>query len=49
VVQDMLKCANMDPEFLKTVITGDQTFLVCVRPLMPHTKFYTRTKTQEKL
>jgi hypothetical protein len=24
VVQDMLKSANRDPEFLKTVITGDK-------------------------
>jgi hypothetical protein len=24
VAQDMLECANRDPEFLKTVITGDE-------------------------
>jgi transposase len=27
VVQDMLECANGDPEFLKTVITGDETWV----------------------
>jgi histone-lysine N-methyltransferase SETMAR len=27
VVQDMLVCANGDPEFLKTVITGDETWV----------------------
>jgi transposase len=27
VMQDMLECANGDPEFLKTVITGDETWL----------------------
>jgi hypothetical protein len=26
VVQDMLGCANRDPEFLKTVITGDESW-----------------------
>ncbi|PNF31996.1 hypothetical protein B7P43_G06551 [Cryptotermes secundus] len=25
VAQDMLECANRDPEFLKTVITGDES------------------------
>jgi hypothetical protein len=25
VARDMLGCANGDPEFLKTVITGDET------------------------
>jgi hypothetical protein len=25
ITQDMLECANEDPEFLKTVITGDET------------------------
>jgi hypothetical protein len=25
VARDMLECANGDPEFLKTVITGDET------------------------
>jgi hypothetical protein len=24
VVQDMLECINRDPEFLKTVVTGDE-------------------------
>jgi predicted transcriptional regulator len=27
VTQDMLECANGDPEFLKTMITGDETWL----------------------
>jgi histone-lysine N-methyltransferase SETMAR len=27
VVRDMLECANVDPEFLKTVITGDETWV----------------------
>jgi transposase len=27
VAQDMLECANGDPEFLKTVITGDETWV----------------------
>jgi hypothetical protein len=27
VVRDMLECANRDPEFLKTVITGDETWV----------------------
>jgi hypothetical protein len=27
VAQDMLECANRDPEFLKTVITGDETWV----------------------
>jgi histone-lysine N-methyltransferase SETMAR len=27
VVQDMLECANKDPEFLKTVITGDEKWV----------------------
>jgi histone-lysine N-methyltransferase SETMAR len=27
VTQDMLQCANGDPEFLKTVITGDETWV----------------------
>jgi hypothetical protein len=27
VVRDMLECANGDPEFLKTVITGDETWV----------------------
>jgi hypothetical protein len=27
VTQDMLECANGDPEFLKTVITGDETWV----------------------
>jgi hypothetical protein len=25
--QDMLECANRDPEFLKTVITGDKSWV----------------------
>jgi uncharacterized lipoprotein NlpE involved in copper resistance len=31
VVQDMLECANRDPEFLKTVITGDKPETRCSR------------------
>jgi hypothetical protein len=27
VARDMLECANGDPEFLKTVITGDETWV----------------------
>jgi transposase len=27
VVRDMLECANVDPEFLKTLITGDETWV----------------------
>jgi hypothetical protein len=27
VAQDMLECANGDPEFLKAVITGDETWV----------------------
>jgi AraC-like DNA-binding protein len=27
VARDMLECANRDPEFLKTVITGDETWV----------------------
>jgi hypothetical protein len=27
VTRDMLECANGDPEFLKTVITGDETWV----------------------
>jgi hypothetical protein len=27
VTQDMLECANGDPEFLKTVVTGDETWM----------------------
>jgi hypothetical protein len=27
VTQDMLECANRDPEFLKTMITGDETWV----------------------
>jgi hypothetical protein len=27
VVRDILDCANRDPEFLKTVITGDETWV----------------------
>jgi hypothetical protein len=27
VARDMLECANTDPEFLKTVITGDETWV----------------------
>jgi hypothetical protein len=27
VMWDMLECANGDPEFLKTVITGDETWV----------------------
>jgi hypothetical protein len=27
VVRDMLECANGDPGFLKTVITGDETWV----------------------
>jgi hypothetical protein len=27
VARDMLKCTNGDPEFLKTVITGDETWM----------------------
>jgi division protein CdvB (Snf7/Vps24/ESCRT-III family) len=27
VAQDMLECANRDPEFLKTMITGDPAVL----------------------
>jgi predicted DNA-binding protein YlxM (UPF0122 family) len=27
VVQDILECTNEDPEFLKTVITGDETWV----------------------
>jgi Zn finger protein HypA/HybF involved in hydrogenase expression len=27
VVRDMLECANCDPEFLKTVITGEETWV----------------------
>ncbi|XP_021935815.1 uncharacterized protein LOC110837702 [Zootermopsis nevadensis] len=27
VAQDMLECTNRDPEFLKTVITGDETWV----------------------
>lgn len=27
VAQDMLECANRDPEFLKTVITGDESWV----------------------
>jgi hypothetical protein len=26
-MRDMLECANRDPEFLKTVITGDETWV----------------------
>jgi hypothetical protein len=27
VARDMLECTNWDPEFLKTVITGDETWV----------------------
>jgi hypothetical protein len=27
VALDMLECANGDPEFLKTMITGDETWV----------------------
>jgi AraC-like DNA-binding protein len=27
VARDMLECANKDPEFLKTVITGDEMWV----------------------
>jgi hypothetical protein len=27
VMQDMLECANRDPEFLKTVITGNEMWV----------------------
>jgi hypothetical protein len=27
VARDMLECANGDPEFLKTTITGDETWV----------------------
>jgi hypothetical protein len=27
VTRDMLECANGDPEFLKTIITGDETWV----------------------
>jgi hypothetical protein len=34
VVRDMLECANGDPEFLKTVITGDETWMYRYDPEM---------------
>ena len=36
IAQDMLNCANHDPEFLKTIITGDETW---VYGYDPETKF----------
>jgi hypothetical protein len=32
VTQDMLKCTKRDPEFLKTVITGDETWVYGYEP-----------------
>jgi hypothetical protein len=32
VTRDMLECANEDPEFLKTVITGDETWVYAYDP-----------------
>jgi hypothetical protein len=34
VARDMLECANGDPEFLKTVITGDETWVYGYDPEM---------------
>jgi hypothetical protein len=34
VARDMLECANGDPEFLKTVITGDKTWVYGYDPEM---------------
>ena len=36
IAQDMLNCANYDPEFMKTIITGDETW---VYGYDPETKF----------
>jgi hypothetical protein len=34
VTRDMLECTNGDPEFLKTVITGDETWVYGYDPEM---------------
>jgi hypothetical protein len=34
VVWDMLECANRDPEFLKTMITGDEMWVYGYDPEM---------------
>jgi hypothetical protein len=34
VPRDMLECASRDPEFLKTVITGDETWVYGYDPEM---------------
>ena len=32
IAQDMLDCANNDPEFMKTIITGDETWVYGYNP-----------------
>ena len=32
IAQDILECANYDLEFMKTIITGDETYVYCYDP-----------------
>ena len=32
IAQDLLDCANSDSDFMKTIITGDKTWVYWIRP-----------------